>query len=114
MSRINIEGNRAADTTVERKWKLRRASLVLTAGIVITKDHPPVLLLDANGAARNVDLPAITPDMDGMIFIIRNMAAGAFSLTIRNAALATVGTAAQNTGVMMYCDGTSWISLAIA
>jgi hypothetical protein len=113
MSRVNLEGQRGEDMRISRKWKLSRLSVTLNAGFVVSKDHPPVLLLDANGAARNCDLPAITTDMDGMIFLIRNMASGAFAITVRNAALATVGTAAQNQGVMMYCDGTSWISLAI-
>lgn len=67
----------------------------LTAGVVITEEDPSLLVLDANGAARNVDMPAPSANIDGKRWTIQNPAAGAFALTVRNNGGATIATVAQ-------------------
>jgi len=60
-------------------------------------------------AARNVDLPA-EESSDGLMFHISNVG-GAFTLTVRNDAAATIDTVPQNRSVVFVCDGTTWISM---
>lgn len=63
---------------------------LLTGGIVIAEDMPSVLILDANGVARNVDMPAPSANIEGKRWTIQNPAAGAFALTVRNNGGATI------------------------
>lgn len=72
-----------------------------------------MLFLDANGAARNVDFPAVTADMLGQFFFIKNTAGAAFALTIRNSAAATLGDLLQSESCMVVCDGTAWHVLMV-
>jgi hypothetical protein len=87
-----------------------RANEVLSGARVITVDEVErfqAFAFDANGAGRNVDLPAEAACAGAYLFIT-NTAAGAFSLTIRNPAAATITTVAQNDAALVYCDGTAW------
>lgn len=87
-----------------------RANEVLSAGKVLTPadlDTWQAVALDANGAGRNVDLPAEAVSAGAYLYII-NTAGGAFSLTVRNPAAATVATVAQGKAAMVWCDGTTW------
>lgn len=77
---------------------------LLTAALVVAEDAPGMLILDANGAARNVDMPAPVASIEGKVWTIQNPAAGAFALTVRNNGGATIvsvpqGKAAQ---IMVY------------
>lgn len=68
----------------------------LTGGFVVAANAPSVLVLDPNGAARNVDLPAADNTLNaGRVWWIFNMAAGAFALTVRNNGGATIVTVPQ-------------------
>lgn len=113
MSRINLEDQRAEGLTLVRKSKLGVETAVLAATFVVTKDMPSLLLLDANGAARNVDFPAITADMLGLFFFVKNTAGAAFALTLRNAAAATIGDLLQGESCMVVCDGAAWHVLMV-
>jgi hypothetical protein len=87
-----------------------RANEVLSATRVITWDEMErfqAFAFDANGAARNVDLPAEAASAGAYLWIL-NTAAGAFSLTIRNPAAGTVTTLLQGKAAMVWCDGTTW------
>jgi len=68
----------------------------LSAGLVVPANAPSVLVLDPNGAGRNVDLPAADNSLNqGRVWWIFNMAAGAFALTVRNNGGATIVTVPQ-------------------
>lgn len=56
---------------------------LLTGGVVIPEDDLSTLFLDANGAARNVDMPAPSTNILDKVWTIQNPAAAAFSLTVR-------------------------------
>jgi len=92
----------------------RRASRVLSGAITLANAREPFLqLLDANGAARNVNMPLETAN-DGTMMLICNVAAGAFSLTLQTnagAALSPAVSVAQGKTALMFCDGTAWRSL---
>jgi hypothetical protein len=61
-------------------------------------------------AARDVTLPAVAQSA-GMQFWIVNNSAGAFTLTVKNAAAATIASVAQNKRATVICDGTAWYGL---
>lgn len=113
MSRINLEDQRAEGLALIRKSKMGVMTRVLSATFNVSKDMPTLLLLDANGAARNVDFPAITADMLGLFFVVKNTAGAAFALTLRNAAAATLGDLAQGESCMIVCDGAAWHVLMV-
>lgn len=113
MSRNNLEQSRTEGLILATKSKLGVMSRVLTGTQLITKDMPTLLLLDANGVARNVDFPAITDDMKGLFFLVKNTAGAAFALTLRNAAAATIGDLLQGESGIVVCDGTAWHVLCV-
>jgi hypothetical protein len=92
----------------------KRASRVLSGGITLANKAEPFLqFLDANGAARTVNLPLETAN-DGTMLMIVNVAAGAFALTLQSnagAALSPAVSVAQSKAVLMACDGTAWRAL---
>ena len=96
-----------ANRVSARKVEVLAGTRVLTYTELDTWQAFP---LDANGAARNVDLPAVGA-MAGAYFWIINKAAAAFSLTVRDAAAATVVVIAQNKAAIIWSDGVSWYSL---
>lgn len=63
---------------------------LLTGTYTVAEDAPGTLLLDANGVARNVDMPAPSANIEGKVWTIVNPAAGAFALTVRNNGGATI------------------------
>lgn len=83
------------DKLVSREQHQQSRYQLLTAGVTIPEDDLSTLFLDANGAARNVDMPAPSANILGKIWTIQNPAAGAFSLTVRNNGGATIATVAQ-------------------
>ena len=88
----------------------RVGMLVQTLGgtFAVPPGAPHMLVLDANGAARNVTLPA--NPRKGDYFYIFNPAAGAFALTIQDssgAALSPAVTVAQGKAIwVVYIDAT--------
>lgn len=58
-------------------------------------------------AARNVDLPAVAA-CKGAYLYVHNSAATALSLTVRDAAAATVVVIPQNKCAIIFCDGVAW------
>lgn len=106
MSRVNIDQNRQQGAVLVNASKFGVMNQVLTGTLGVPKDAPTLLFLDANGAARNVDFPAVTADMRGQFFVVKNTAGAAFALTLRNAAAATIGDLLQGESAMVVCDGT--------
>ncbi len=88
MARSNIEGAVIFDCVMLNGNRQGLLVQVLTATFAIPPDAPHTLILDANGVARNVTLPANPARGDW--FEIFNVAAGAFALTIQNSAAAAV------------------------
>lgn len=113
MTRVNSEQSRIEGANLATKSKFGVMSKVLAGTYVISKDMPTMLFLDANGAARNVDFPAITDDMKGLFFLVKNTAGAAFALTLRNAAAATLGDLAQGESGIVICDGAAWHVLMV-
>jgi hypothetical protein len=86
-----------------------RASESLTADRVLTvaEIEQWQAFVFAPTAARNLDLPAEAASAGAYLFIY-NASGGAFALTVRNPAAATVATVAQNKAAAVFCDGTTW------
>lgn len=81
----------------------------LGATFAVPPGAPHVLVLDANGVARNVTLPA--NPRKGDFFYISNSAAGAFALTIQDSAagaLVPAASVAQGATMFVVWSGTSW------
>jgi hypothetical protein len=93
----------------------KRASRVLQGAVTLQNTREPFIqFLDANGAARNVNMPLETAN-DGAMMLIVNVAAGAFALTLQSnagAALSPAVSVAQGKAALMFCDGTAWRALS--
>ncbi|HEV8653125.1 MAG TPA: hypothetical protein VG276_27965 [Actinomycetes bacterium] len=89
-----------------------RASESLTADRVLTvaEIEQFQMFVFAPTAARNLDLPAEAASAGAYLFIY-NASGGAFSLTVRNPAAATIATVAQNKAAILFCDGAAWRAL---
>lgn len=84
----------------------------LSADKTLTVSDPSLQFLDANGAGRNVDLPAEEASgADGLVFVLVNTTGAAFDLTVRNDAAGTIITVSQNEAGIVFCDGASWKGL---
>lgn len=105
-SQVNLQGG-FIENVFHGQMRVQPQAKVLAGDVTLTKDSPTLQFLDANGAARNVDLPAFA-DSRGLMFIIHNTAAGIFSLTVRAPGPATVVVVAQDKGALVYSDGVSW------
>lgn len=91
------------------------ASEALSADRVLTTAEVQnrIIILDPNGSARNVDMPAVA-DNAGVEVWIRNAAGSALVLTIRHASAgATICTPTQNETAILRCDGTTWYGVAV-
>lgn len=80
------------------------ASETLAAAKVLTKLDRQLRKIDPGGAARNVDLPAVTKDDQGYWFFLGNATSAAELLTVRNAAGATIATINQSEAGIVYVD----------
>lgn len=81
--------------------------VVLSADDTLVATSEAVQLLDANGANRNITLPALAVSR-GLFYWIKNEAAGAFNLVVKDAAAATIVTLNQNEAALVVCNGTAW------
>jgi hypothetical protein len=93
-----------------------QAKRVLAGNIVMANSgEPSIQFLDANGVARNVQLPLESANAGKILYIV-NTAAGAFALTLQSnagAALSPAVTVAQNAGAIMLCDGIAWRAVSV-
>lgn len=71
----------------------------------IDRDMAFLAFITLTGAGQTATLPAAE---QGLMFMIRNTSAGAFTLTVNNPAAALVGTIAQNAAALLYSDGVNW------
>ena len=79
----------------------------LGATKVVTVDHPPVLILDPDGATRDVTLPA-EADSEGLMFFILNGGDGSQILVIKDDGGTTIITLDFPDNGWVHCDGTKW------
>ena len=94
----------------------KRIALPLTAvnetlagNLTIDKSYGNIIRLDPGGSARDVTLPA---EYEGAIYLLINAANAAETITVKNAAAATVVTCEQNRAVLLFCSGGAWAGLA--
>ncbi len=73
----------------------------------ITKDYPPVLILDPDGSSRDVILPAEAVS-EGLCFFILNDGAGVEPLVVKDDGSTIILTSAFPENMFVYCDGTTW------
>ena len=79
----------------------------LAGNKTLTVDDARVQVLDPDGSARDLTLPAEALST-GDSFIVHNAAGGAEAITVKDDTPATVGTVSQNESAIFYCDGTTW------
>lgn len=79
----------------------------LSANDTFTNQYRNVQLIDPAGA-RDLTLPALEK---GLWYLIANKADAAETITVKNAAAATVCSLAQNKCAFVWCDGTAWYSI---
>lgn len=84
----------------------------LTGAKTLSVSDPNHQRLDANGAGRDVNLPA-EADSEGAWFEILNTATAANSLTVKDDGGSTIVTIAQNRKATVVCDGVSWRHMGI-
>lgn len=81
----------------------------LTGTTAIPADAPSILALDPGGAARNVDMAAVSAQgMEGKLWILKNAADAAEVITVRDAAAATIVTLTQNECAVLFVAGGVW------
>lgn len=80
-----------------------------TGNITLTNQSRNVQCIDPAGT-RDLTLPALQV---GLVFLIANKADAAETITIKNAAAATVETVDQNESILLWCDGSTWHVLSI-
>ena len=106
MAEILATGGEIADAR-HGPMRYKTETVTLAADKVLTNKSPPVQFLDNGAAVRNVDLPA-EADSEGLFFFIKNIAGGAFAITVRDDAAVTQASIAQLESCICFCDGTTW------
>lgn len=104
--RLKVEGSQIVDTTLFGRLRLGANIEVLGADKTLVDGDPVLQVLDANGVARNLTLPAVGGR--SQLFLVTNTAAGAFSITVKNAGATTIGTVAQGKTSLFFSDGATW------
>lgn len=110
-TRQGVTGGPLDNVTIMRGLKLAVLTMVLPAdNFQITKDMPPVLNFDPDGA-KDVLLPAIDAETKNLTFFIKNWAGGAEDITVKTSADAALSPSiviSQNEMAMITNDGVSW------
>jgi len=82
----------------------------LSGDKTLSDSSDTVQVLDADGAGRNVDLPA--DDVGLPVYIIANNSGGANALTVRDSDTNTVVSVAQNEAALVLNTGSGWVALS--
>lgn len=86
---------------------------VLGATLVLTDEDPDILDIDANGAARNVTLPAITAYNTGRVYYVCNLTAATYAITLKQSdGSTTLLAVAATKHAIVWNNGTTWRALA--
>ena len=97
----------AAPGTVS-EFKLDHNVEILNADRTILITDKPIQWLDANGADRNVTLPAEASSTDLVFTFYNDSDGGGENLVIRDDTPTTLITLGPGQGARVSCDGTSW------
>lgn len=85
-------------------------STTASGAITLYNDSKNIQYIDANGAGRNVTLPAPGDGQQGRRFKIINAATGAYALTVKNAAASTIATVNQYQTGDFFWSGSVWVA----
>lgn len=105
MSRMNLEDVKVYDPILVKGIKFGVTILTSGAAVVIDRDNGFITIITLTGAGQTVTMP--TAEV-GLMFLIQNTSATALTITLRNPALATIGTIVQNASALVWSDGVSW------
>jgi hypothetical protein len=115
-TRQGVTGGPLDNVVIMKGLRLAVLTIVLPAdNFQITKDMPPVLNIDPDGA-KDVLLPAISEETKGLTFFIRNWAGGAEDITVKtsaDAALTASVVISQNEMAMLTNDGVAWFGAMV-
>ncbi len=107
--RNNLRRPEIYDPVIMTGLRLASLSKIVGTNEAIAAAAPPVLYLDPNGAAQNVLLPLADSTTKGLTFFIRNIAAGAFAIAVKDSTNTTTFVSlAQSAFAMLHCDGSTW------
>lgn len=91
--------------------------VLAAAGLVINEEDPSLIAIDANGAGRNVDMPAPSANIEGKRWTIKNLTAATHALTVRNNGGATIqsiaATKAAEIAVINVAGTLTWVVLNV-
>ncbi len=90
-----------------KQMKLDFYKETLAGNKTITKDYPPVLILDPANSTRDIILPAEALS-EGLCFFILNDGAGSEALVVKDDGSTTILTSAFPENMFLYCDGVKW------
>jgi hypothetical protein len=101
-------GNPNINGAIGARQNAASASLA-DSNVTLTVASAPIQI-GVPTAARDVTLPAVAYST-GLQFYVVNNSAGANTITVKNAAAATIASVAQNKRAVLFCDGTTWFGL---
>jgi hypothetical protein len=104
--------NHDTDAPGLRAHKLSWYIATLAAGLTVDDTYPNNCKLDPGGAHRDVTLDAVATSA-GITRRFVNAADAAENLVLKNVGGDTIGTANQNEEIEVYCDGSTWVLIAI-
>lgn len=111
MSRINLEGYRAADLLIERGQRVHVQEWVPANNAVIDPNMPPYLIMAPAGAV-NILMPAATQATKGLWFLMTNNSANVITLqTSAGAGFTTAITLAAQQTRLVICTGNATAAL---
>lgn len=102
------------DSNLERPqvingFRMLPTHITATATVTVDEDMGPLINLDTNGAARNLDFPAPSSSNEGMMWIVNHAGSTAVDITVRNSAAATILTLSQNeAGIVFIANGVTY------
>ncbi len=103
----SVVGADIFNSMIRKGFKMDYFIEELSGTKTVTVDMPPVLILDPNGASRDVTLPA-EADSEGLCFFILNNGDGSQILVIKDDGGTTIITLDFPDNGWVHCDGTKW------
>lgn len=111
MSRVNMDGQRHSDLIIDRGLKLMKMQWVPADNAPLDKNFPPYVEMNPAGAI-DILMPAVTPDMAGLSFLLSNISAFAITLkTSADAAFTTAIVLAAGENAWVFCTGSATAAL---
>lgn len=85
-------------------------AMTLAGHHTLTLNSANYIRFDANGAHRDVTLPAASVS-NGLVFRLYNATSTAHNLVVKDADGSTIATIAQDASGLVGCTGSAWIRL---